>query len=301
MSNASRLDGQRVTDHEILLVLRESTQSLCAFLEKALPALDSGDWWRSRVLNRLTPQQVDNVQRRRISSLTGLDMAALLRILDQNWNDLSHAQRWPREVRNYVKEAQALRNRWAHLGSESRDAEDIYRDLDTLQRLVQALDDDERAADIGQIKRRVLVAGLAGDAPPQPEPARPPRPTATASPEEQTGDTRRPTPASPRPSSGRPVFLLELGKTYYTKGFFNVSVDYERYVQTRDGEITLILGDGDRFIRGHSSRKANPGTGAPRIFGRAALRDWFQQNFRLSERVEVHFEAPDRIRLRRPG
>ena len=100
--------------------------------------------------------------------------------------------------------------------------------------------------------------------------------------------------------SGAPNFPLLLGKTYYHKGFFNVPVDHQRYVRRDDGPVSLTLGDSGRVVDGRSDRKANPGTRAPRIHGGKALRDWIQANFKLQDKVAVHIEAPDRIRLTKP-
>jgi len=130
--------------------------SLADFLARELPRLDRIDWWKRCVLLVLTPQQSQQIARRRITSLSGLDLSALLRILDQNWNGLSASLNWPREVRNFVRETQSIRNRWAHAGSHPVDSEDTYRDLDTLQRLAQAIGDVELAAELGDAKRGVL-------------------------------------------------------------------------------------------------------------------------------------------------
>jgi Swt1-like HEPN len=46
-------------------------------------------------------------------------LAALLRVLDQNWFELSNMLRLPREGRTWVKELQTVRNKWAHISSES--------------------------------------------------------------------------------------------------------------------------------------------------------------------------------------
>ena len=48
----------------------------------------------------------------------------------------------PFETRNWLKEAQTIRNRWAHLPPGGLNPEDRYRDLDTVGRLMTALGAD---------------------------------------------------------------------------------------------------------------------------------------------------------------
>lgn len=84
------------------------------WLEAKLPLL-APDWWQQNVVSRLTFQQQRLVDEKRIESLGGLDFAALLRVLDQNWHELAVVAPLPREARNWVKELQAVRNRWAHV------------------------------------------------------------------------------------------------------------------------------------------------------------------------------------------
>ena len=110
----------------------------CQWLEKQLPLLGSA-WWTDNVVNRLTFQQQRSIQDKRIDSLSHLDLAALLRGLDQNWHELSAIQSLPRDARSWVKELQAVRNRWAHVPSSGFSPEDTYRDADTLGRLLNAL------------------------------------------------------------------------------------------------------------------------------------------------------------------
>ncbi len=38
-----------------------------------------------------------------------------------------------------------------------------------------------------------------------------------------------------------PVFLLTLHKTYLEQGFFNVTVDYDRYVRQTEGPVDVVL------------------------------------------------------------
>jgi hypothetical protein len=119
-------------------LIRAATAELAQFLALKLPSL-SGDWWREHVVDRLSFQQQRMVQERGFRTLQQLDFAALLRVLDQNWYDLCGAHRLPREGRTWVRELQTVRNKWAHLSAEAMPDSEIYRDADTLGRLMTAI------------------------------------------------------------------------------------------------------------------------------------------------------------------
>lgn len=116
-------------------LLHASAGVISKWLETRLPSL-SPNWWREHVVNRLTFQQQRLVEDRHIQSLTGLDLAAVLRILDQNWSELAAVNPLQREARNWVKELQSVRNRWAHAPAGGIGPTDAFRDADTLQRLL---------------------------------------------------------------------------------------------------------------------------------------------------------------------
>ena len=73
---------------DILSLLQKATVSLSDFLEKVLPQLFD-NWWQKGVLATLSFRQQRRVERRGINSLCSLDLAALLRVLDQNWYPIS--------------------------------------------------------------------------------------------------------------------------------------------------------------------------------------------------------------------
>lgn len=119
-------------------LLRSFTNELKDLLNAWLPQL-SADWWKRYVLDVLTYQQQERVKQSRIDNLSGLDLAALLRIVDQNWYELSSRFNWPKEARNWLKETQTVRNRWAHATAVETEPHDAYRDADTLERLARLL------------------------------------------------------------------------------------------------------------------------------------------------------------------
>ena len=116
-------------------LLQAAAGIISKWLETKLPGL-SANWWDVHVFNRLTFQQQRLVEDRRIQSLASLDLAAVLRVLDQNWSELAGANPLPREARNWVKELQSVRNRWAHAPVDGVGPTDAFRDADTLERLL---------------------------------------------------------------------------------------------------------------------------------------------------------------------
>ena len=138
---ADRLDTNHM-QASIAHLLGKASKCLALFLEKVLPSLFN-DWWNEAVINILPFQQRRRVKERRINSLTALDLGALLRVLDQNWYQISTKLSLTSEARHFVKEMQTVRNRWAHAGSEGFPAEDVYRDLDTLQRFATVIEADQ--------------------------------------------------------------------------------------------------------------------------------------------------------------
>jgi len=108
------------------------------FLGKALPAI-SDDWWKYYVFDQLTFRQQNEVEVKKITSLTGLDLAALLRIFDRSWYELSFHQKLDRETRDWLKKVQTARNNWAHFDLDSLSNEDVLRDLNAIEHLLSAI------------------------------------------------------------------------------------------------------------------------------------------------------------------
>jgi len=123
-------------------LLGEVAKYLALLLERELPSLFE-DWWHQAVVNNLSFQQRRRMEQRDIASLGALDLAALLRVLDQNWYQISNKLGLTSESRHFVKEMQTIRNRWAHATTEGFLLDDIYRDLDTLQRFAVVIKANE--------------------------------------------------------------------------------------------------------------------------------------------------------------
>ncbi|MDQ6797566.1 MAG: Swt1 family HEPN domain-containing protein [Actinomycetota bacterium] len=80
------------------------------------------------------------------------DPSFLLRVMVQAW-DRSFASELTKTDRNLVFELRDVRNRWAHNASFS--ADDAYRALDSLERLLTAADAHE-ATEVGRAKKELM-------------------------------------------------------------------------------------------------------------------------------------------------
>ena len=136
-------------------------RTICSVLARELPK-QRNDWWQALVFGRLTFQQQAHAEQNKAASLDQLDLAALLRILNENWYDLARPLDLGPQVRNWLKEAQSIRNRWAHAPVGGIDKESHYRDLDTLERLQVAL--GALADDVAELRdrKRELMTELVG-------------------------------------------------------------------------------------------------------------------------------------------
>ena len=123
------------------------------------------DWWDQLVLNNLSHQQRIRVENDRVTRLHNLDLAALLRLLDKNWFLISQKLQFTATDRNITKEMQTVRNRWAHIEAEGIPQDDVYRDVDTLQRFLGILNADQEL--VGKAKE--LKASIISRESPQKE------------------------------------------------------------------------------------------------------------------------------------
>jgi len=91
-------------------------------------------------------------------------------------------------------------------------------------------------------------------------------------------------------------FVLTLHKTYYSMGFFNVSVDYDRCFGNDLENIDIVCGNQPQLIVGYINRSANRNN-APRIMGGADLKRWFQQNSEVNGKFFVEIISPTSIKI----
>lgn len=133
-----------------------SSKHLSNWLKTNFSAFDN-NWWESLVLPALSYQQKQWVDRKQITTIEKLDLAALLRVLDRNWYQFTQKFNFSTQERHYVKEMQTIRNRWAHIDNQDVDLDDAYRDIDTIYRFLQIFSvDDEVIYEIKQLKNLIL-------------------------------------------------------------------------------------------------------------------------------------------------
>jgi hypothetical protein len=91
-------------------------------------------------------------------------------------------------------------------------------------------------------------------------------------------------------------FNLRLEATYWLKGFFNVPVDFERFVTRDDGPIDIYLGAADTLTTGRVSRSANRNA-TPRVFSNKPLQEFFHAGYKRGDFVFVEVVSPTSIRI----
>lgn len=134
---------------------------LCQFLTEALPRIEN-DWWNRSVVARLTFQQQNFVRSSGTTTLAGLDVAALMRVLDQNWHEIAPLRNLVPASRTWLKEAQTIRNRWAHAPAGGLELEETYRDLDTLERFLSAIGAKAGLLEEIRLEKKSLLGRLSG-------------------------------------------------------------------------------------------------------------------------------------------
>lgn len=95
-----------------------------------------------------------------------------------------------------------------------------------------------------------------------------------------------------------PIYELQLHKSYFDKGFFNLGVSVDRFVRNDNGPINLYLGPARSTLTARVDRNANQ-NGTPRIMGGAELRAWFHRNFEQNDKVAVEVLSPTELWLGR--
>ena len=151
--------------------LRIMTGCLVNFLSGVLPSIcsESDDWWRTHVFDKLSYRQQRRVEEKKINSLSGLDLQALLRILDKNWYAISEELTLSQEQLHYVKEMITVRNRWFHADASGPLIDDQYRDIDTIQRVAKIINAEQELNEtVNSIKLELgyILAGPPGKIPP---------------------------------------------------------------------------------------------------------------------------------------
>lgn len=83
------------------------------------------------------------------------------------------------------------------------------------------------------------------------------------------------------------TFTVQLGKTYYKRGFFNVPVAFSMLFGPHGAAMDLYCGAERAHLKAILDRRANQQSGTPRIYGRGELANWFQRRFQLDGTLHV--------------
>ena len=144
------------------------TSQLSGWLSCRLPKMTE-NWWQELVINNLSPLQQDKVLSNHIHEVSGLDLEALLRIIDRNWFTITSMFFIDNRERANIKRMMEVRNTWAHITSEEITKEKVISDIDALMAVMQAFDasskdtqeiekfsmDIEDAEDIQELDRKM--------------------------------------------------------------------------------------------------------------------------------------------------
>ena len=114
-------------------------QQIGAWLEKKLPKI-TDDWWQELVFNNLSPLQRETVLRNDIHEIRGLDLAALLRVLDRNWFVITSMFFINNKERGNIRTMQEVRNTWAHITPNDISKARVIDDVNVIIALMQAFD-----------------------------------------------------------------------------------------------------------------------------------------------------------------
>ena len=144
---------------DIRRFLDASINPLANFLASVL-STTCDNWWENAVLGVLTHQQHQRIRFQQITTLAGLDLSALLRVFAKNWGRIAEARNLAWEGINYVKEMQTVRNKWAHMCSEAAVIDDLYRDLDTIERFCLLIEADKKIIDEIKLAKSPFFYGV---------------------------------------------------------------------------------------------------------------------------------------------
>lgn len=132
-----------MTDAYIISKMNEYMFQLNAkiggWLSKKLPKI-TDDWWQELVLNNLSQMQKDTVISRGITDISGLDLAAVLRIVDRNWFIITSSFFINNKERANIKNMMGVRNTWAHIAPTDISKKRVMEDVETIMALMQAFD-----------------------------------------------------------------------------------------------------------------------------------------------------------------
>lgn len=116
---------------EINYYLHEASVVAAKWLEPRLRRLDPRNWWDTAVMSKLSTLQYNTLQDNQITTLEGLDLAALLRVMRNNWYALGNLEWLPSYEKDSIYRMQKVRVTWAHLPTTLPPKSQILADIGT--------------------------------------------------------------------------------------------------------------------------------------------------------------------------
>lgn len=97
--------------------LHKAAQALASWLSVMLPK-SGEDWWEECVLSNLSYPQRELIEKKGLSKLEELDLAALLRVANKSWYTMRGYAYLPTSERECIRDMIGVRNNWAHVSAE---------------------------------------------------------------------------------------------------------------------------------------------------------------------------------------
>lgn len=141
------------------------------------------------------------------------DLSLMLRAMTERLGDYGYpfSNHMSRQAQTYASELRDIRNRWAH--TEFFSAPDAYRAIDTIELLLRAIGAEPEAAQVAQLKPRVVPIagpGAGSGKPTGAQPAGAPNGCGSASAPSAATSPKPPKPSAPQPSqAGAPRIEIE--------------------------------------------------------------------------------------------
>lgn len=132
-----------MTDSYIISKMNEFmfqlTGRMRGWLANKLPRL-TDRWWDDLVLNNLSTMQRAQVESAGITTIEGLDLAAILRVYDRNWFVITSYYFINNKERQHIRDMKEVRNTWAHISAQEISKEKVVRDMNTIIDLMCTFD-----------------------------------------------------------------------------------------------------------------------------------------------------------------
>lgn len=111
--------------------LIKAAQLCRKWLVPRLKRVDSLDWWHTTVCANLTDMQLQQVATNNVTTLDGLDLQSLLRVMKYNLYPFGNYEYFTNyhEMKNAINMMFVVRNDWAHITEQSFTEEMVKKDL----------------------------------------------------------------------------------------------------------------------------------------------------------------------------